>query len=58
MNEILKNPIEEMLGRPMKKMEATLYDIYKNNRKYHFEVDENTGYLVAVLNKEEDGHNR
>lgn len=52
MSETLKTPIEELLGRPMRKMEAILYDIYKDNRKYHFEVDEDSGYLKAVLNEE------
>ncbi len=46
------NEIEEVLGRPFKPAEKIIYDIYKDNRSYHFEIEESSGVLIAVINQE------
>lgn len=41
--------IEELLGRSLTLTESMVFEMFKENKKYHFEKDEN-GNLMAVKN--------
>lgn len=41
--------IEKLLGRKASKMEKILYDMYKDNKEYHFEKDK-LGNLISIKN--------
>ncbi len=41
--------IEKLLKRKLKKTEEMLYQLQKDNKDYHFEIDKN-GNLISVKN--------
>lgn len=41
--------VEKLLGRKLKFMEKTIFEMYKDNSDYHFEKD-NNGNLIAIKN--------